>query len=204
MTDTYTFTARSADEPRHVTTFTLIGHEMAVDPGEPLVDAGLLHNAGDNGSNGHGFNFNIATDDALSQDLQSWLQPVASWLVQRAAQPFNISDVNAQASRNGLDVRAWVRTGGRRLVPMFFRWNEVDNPEATSAFVNEIQRRKSEGAQIDRYPGPLDYWATWLAVAAAAAGISLLLATRYLVKSADESEISEIEVAGDQAEGTPS
>ena len=50
MTDTYTFTARSADDSRHVATFTLFDHEMAVDPGEPLVEARLLHPAGRSGS----------------------------------------------------------------------------------------------------------------------------------------------------------
>lgn len=186
MTDTYTFTARSADDSRHVATFTLFDHEMAVDPGEPLVDAGLLHDAGDSDSRNIGFVYE--PDGKLGLDLQSWLQPVASWLVQRTVQPFNIADVRAEtANKNGLDVRAWVRTGGRRLLPMSFNWKDVDNPEATRAFVDEIQRRQAEGGQIDRYPGPLDFWATWLAIATAAAGLSLLAITRYFGKSGEDS-----------------
>lgn len=116
MSETYTFTARSAEDARHVATFTLFDHQMAIDSGEPLVDAGLIFDDDDDLGTG-----SVVLGADLAQGLRQWAQPVGSWLFQRAVQPFEINDVKASAADNGLDVRAWVRTGGRRLAPLVFR-----------------------------------------------------------------------------------
>jgi hypothetical protein len=38
----------------------------------------------------------------------------------------------------------------------------VDNPEATQAFVEELEQRKASVAHSSRVPTWLDYWASWL------------------------------------------
>ena len=43
-------------------------------------------------------------------------------------------------------------------------WQEVDNPDGASAFVNELQERKETAVDAERLPDPLDYWATWMMI----------------------------------------
>jgi hypothetical protein len=40
---------------------------------------------------------------------------------------------------------------------------QVDNPDATDAFVKELRKRKATATSAEALPGLLDYWASWLA-----------------------------------------
>jgi hypothetical protein len=154
MKNTYTYTARSAENPEHVVTFTLIGNRMSVGVGAPLekIEQTIEIVSGEE-------------EEAQGEgaDLKLWIKPMAVSLVERGTEPFRIADVDADVYEDRLSVRGWVRTGGLRLAPITITEGRVDNPDAARAFADEVAERKAEAG------GPLmpfalfDYWATWFA-----------------------------------------
>jgi hypothetical protein len=146
--DTYTYTARSAENPELVVTFTLHDHSMSVELGAPLEQVEKALQA--------------KHDGAESQaSPQPWLKPVAVSVMERVTRPFSIADVDASAEGDGLQVTQWFRTGGLRLAPITFIMKRVDNPEGAQAFVKELDERKTSTAHPGKFRGPLDYWAGW-------------------------------------------
>ncbi len=93
---------------------------------------------------------------------QLWLKPLAVSLLERGVGPFRIADVSAAAKDEWLSVSAWYRAGGLALAPVTLVDGIVDNPQAAQAFVEEVDKRKSE---VQGPFGPLsvlDYWLTWI------------------------------------------
>ncbi|HPL26802.1 MAG TPA: hypothetical protein PLG21_01965 [Anaerolineae bacterium] len=78
--NTYTYTARHADDPRVVVTFTLQGDSLLVDLGAPLEQIERTLQLREGGAR-----------------LQGWLKPVAVALLQRGTHPFSVADVYAGA-----------------------------------------------------------------------------------------------------------
>ncbi len=150
MHDTYTFTARSADKPEEMATLTLHDHSLSVELGSALLEQiEKLFQGGEAVENGR---------------LPPWLVPAIAWLVQQALRPFSVADVNARVREEGLWMTAWLRVAGLRLAPLTVRWERVDNPDAAKAFVQELNKRKVSVAHPGKYPGPLDYWASWVLI----------------------------------------
>ncbi|RME42713.1 MAG: hypothetical protein D6791_17080, partial [Chloroflexi bacterium] len=150
MQDTYTYTARSAENPDEVATFTLHDHSLSVELGGALL--AQVERA-------------LQPEEAQGEArLPPWFRPALTWVVQRLLRPFNIADVTANAKDDGFWIMAWVRAGGLRLAPVTVGWRKVDNPDAAQAFVRELNKRKVSAAHPGRLPGPLDYWATWALV----------------------------------------
>lgn len=151
--NTYTYTARSADQPEHVVTFTLHDHSVSVEPGAPLehVERALQAEKGE-------------TEAGGESRIQPWLKPMAVSVMERVTRPFSVADVDASAEDGGLQVTQWVRTGGLRLAPIVFVMKRVDNPEAAQAFVEELERRKTFATRPGKFRGPLDYWGGWFLV----------------------------------------
>ncbi len=156
MEDTYTYVARSAHDPTKVATFTAYDGVLTVDVGAPLEQLQRTFQA-------------VGDDKLETQDSKSikaatpWLTPVAVRLVEQGIHPFNVADMDASTDGNDLNVKLWVRTGGLRLVPVTLAWDEVDNPDATQAFVKELDRRKKAAAHPGRFRGVMDYWVSWMA-----------------------------------------
>lgn len=150
LENTYTYTARSADNPEQVVTFTLHDHSLSVGVGVPLehVERALGPEEGEG-------------EAEAEHHIQPWLKPMAVSLIERGTRPFNVADVNARAEDEWLHVRAWFRAGGLRLAPITLIAGRVDNPEAARAFVQELNERKAPAAGLARVLGILDYWATW-------------------------------------------
>jgi hypothetical protein len=155
MEDTYTFIARSAHNPDKVATFTLHDDTMSVDIGSPLeyLERALQTSEEDEPE---------AQNNGQGELALPWLKPTAVRLLQRVTRPFSVSDIDASSAGNGLYVRAWVRVGGLRLAPVVLAWDEVDNPDATRAFIAELNQRRQATAHPGRFRGVLDYWASWL------------------------------------------
>lgn len=151
--NTYTYTARSAVNPSEVVTFTLHDHRMSVDLGAPLehVERALGIEEGE-------------TEAEQEARIQPWVKPMAVSVMERAARPFNIADVDVNAQDDRLQVTGWVRTTGLRLAPVVFLMEHVDNPEAAHAFASEVEERKAAARHPGRFRGPLDYWAGWVLV----------------------------------------
>jgi hypothetical protein len=154
MENTYTYTARSAENPDHIVTFTLHDDQMTVSVAAPLEQVeqmiAKLRRKEDEGAE--------ETDDS-----KLWLKPLAVSLVERGTGSFNIEDVSARLEGEVLLVRAWVRLGGLRGSPITLFHERVDNLDAADAFVWEVDARKE---QVDELVLPLDYWLTWLGLAA--------------------------------------
>jgi hypothetical protein len=153
LKNTYTYTARSADDSTEIMTFTLHDHQMSVDLGAPIEQAErALQAARDEGE----------PEEGGTEDFRSAIKPMAISLVERGTGPFDIADVDAEMMDDGLRVMSWVRTAGLRLAPISFMVDHVDNPDAAQAFVSELNRRKAEIEHPGTLPGPLDYWGSWI------------------------------------------
>lgn len=148
MKETYTYTARSADDPEQMATFTLHDHRLSVELGGALLEQVEQL-------------FQPDRQEEREGRLPPWLKPAIVWLVQQTLRPFSVADVTANAKGDRLHLTAWIRAGGLRLVPITLVWKRVDNPEAAQAFVKELNKRKVSAAHPGKLPGPLDYWASW-------------------------------------------
>jgi hypothetical protein len=146
MEDTYTYIARNADDPARAVTFTLHDHSVSVGLGAPLEHV------------------ERALEPEGEVRPQLWLKPLAVSLLERSTRPFHVTDVDARAVDDWLRVTAWLCAGGLRLAPISLTRGRVDNPEAASAFVEELNRRKESMSGPPAVLGILDYWATWFLV----------------------------------------
>jgi hypothetical protein len=151
MENTYTYTARSIENPEQVVTFTLQDHHMSVGVGAPLEQIETVLQQADAGEE--------AGQGALANP---WLRPLAVSLLERGVGPFRVADVNATAEEDRLRVNAWYRAGGLALAPITLMNGRVDNPPAAQAFVEELQERKSEATGAFGLLNMLDYWFTWI------------------------------------------
>jgi hypothetical protein len=164
MENTYTYTARSIENPERVITFTLKDHHMSVGLGTPLEQIETALQRIDNGEE---------AEEGAGQGAQAklWLKPLAISLLERNVGPFRVADVNATAEDDWLCVNAWYRAGGLALAPIALVNGRVDNPQAAQAFVEELDKRKSEVTGAFGLLNVLDYWLTWLLGAALILGL---------------------------------
>jgi hypothetical protein len=157
LVNTYTYTARSADNPDRVMTFTLHDHSLSVDLGVPLehveraVEARMAEGKGE-------------------YHVQSWLKPMTISTIERATRPFDVNDVDVDTGDGQLQVRAWLRAGGLRVAPITLINEPVDNPGAAQAFAIEVDKRQTVDAGLGKLLSLLDYWVTWFV-----AGLSMVL-----------------------------
>jgi len=149
LENTYTYTARSADNPEQIVTLTLHNHSLSVGVGAPLehIERALQAESAEN-------------EEEPTYHIQPWLKPMAISLVERGMRPFSVDDVGADVERDWLRVRAWFRVGGLRLAPVTLVAGRVDNPDAAQAFVKELNTRKA-ATGLPGFLGLLDYWAAW-------------------------------------------
>ena len=159
MEKTYTYTARSAEYPEQVVTFTLHDTHMSVGLGAPLEHLERALHIGEEEEAPEEEGGEAEGAEEAQEDLSLWLKPMAVSLVERGTRPFRVDDVAAQAADDWLQVKAWVRTGGLRLMPITLIDGRVDNPAAAHAFVEEVAERKATTGP--NLLGLLDYWATW-------------------------------------------
>lgn len=147
MENTYTYTARSADDPQKIVTFTLHDDKMSVGVGAPMEQ---LEQA---------VASITADEDEKPEEAQLWLKPLAISLIERGTGPFNVEDVDATIEEGRLNVKGWVRLAGLRGGAITLMEGKVDNPDAAEAFVTELDRRKAE---VGKAILPFDYWLTWV------------------------------------------
>jgi hypothetical protein len=149
LTDTYTFTARSAENPQNVVTFTLEDHSLQINL------TGLLEPLN-----------NIKDPEEMQEQakrmLRAQLKPGVLKFVEGFTGPVPVSDVEASLHGDDFHLTAWQRMMGLRLVPVRFKMAQVDNLEAAEGFVEELAIRKKEAGWAGTFFGPLDYWVGWL------------------------------------------
>lgn len=162
MTDTtFTYTARSANNPDKVATFTLQNGTVSVELGTAIIEQ--MEDAFD------------AFQSDQAHKLAGWLEPAATGALQRMTQPVPLADFEASVEGSGLRALAWIRAGGLRLAPIVGIWQEVDNVPGARAFVEEVEQRKKAAGEIDRMPDPFDYWAGWALVGLVVLAVPIFL-----------------------------
>jgi hypothetical protein len=188
MAKTYTYTARSAENPERVVTFTLRDSRMSVGVGAPLeqVERAIQLGHGGEGAEDRGPEEGDETGTQVEVREEKrpklWLRPLAVSLIERGTRPVHVDDVVASVADDWLQVKAWIRTGGLRLIPITLIDGRVDNPVAAQDFVEQVEERKTvTGLNVFAL---LDYWATWLV-----AGIVALVAfQRWRRKGSERGE----------------
>ena len=104
---TYTYTARSVNNPDNVVTFTLDGEHMRVNLTGVLEKAGALFGAEEKKSE-------------IGYQLSKQTKPIVTKVMENFSGPVHISDVQADFNGERLRLTFWQRTAGLRLAPVIF------------------------------------------------------------------------------------
>jgi hypothetical protein len=145
---TYTYTARNADDPDKVVTFTLDEERMRVnltdlvDETQKVIDS-------------------ESKPKILMHQIKSKAKPIVMKVKERVSGPVHISDVDAKLKEDKFLVRMWPRVAGLRLAPVGINMGQIDNEDAAEAFVDELEFRKETEPAARKFFGPFDYWIGW-------------------------------------------
>jgi len=148
--NTFTYTARSANNPNQMATFTLQDDTVTVQLGNAMLEQ-----------------VERVFDSIQGEEpnrFTNWIEPAATGALQRVMQPIPLADFDVNMSGDALHIVAWIRVAGLRLAPIVVTWKQVDNPAGAQAFVTETQRRKETLTEAGQMPDLTDYWATWILV----------------------------------------
>jgi hypothetical protein len=167
--NTFTYTARSAQNPEKMAMFTLHNGSVSVQLGNVLMEQ--VEEAYES--------FQEEGED--EKRLTAWIKPFATGSLQRFLKPIPLEDFDADVKNDALQATAWIRAGGLRLAPVMMTWEDVDNPEGADAFVSELQERKESHAVADRnwLPDPFDYWASWIMMGLIAIVLPIVLLRQF-------------------------
>lgn len=146
---TYTYTARSVDDPDRVITFTLYDSHMRVNLTGLLEQAGTVRQAEDKPAE-------------IKEQIKTQAKPVVTKITEEMSEPVHVNDVQASLSDEHLKVTLWQRLAGLRLAPIMFNMGKIDNKEAAKGFVKELEKRQAAEEHVGKFFGPLDYWIGWL------------------------------------------
>lgn len=151
MTKTYTFTARDGTNPERTLTLTLYPEFVRINLTGLWDQLGIIAQAEDK------------PGEAKNQ-IQKQIQPAALKLLESISGPVHIKDFNASLDGDQFTIQIWQRARGLRLAPINLTIQTVDNLDAAEAFLEELAQRQEEASRAARFPGILDYWATWVSV----------------------------------------
>jgi hypothetical protein len=146
---TYTYTARSVENPDQVVTFTLYDGHMRVNLTGYMDQASAV---------GHAEEKRIE----IREQISAQAKPIVMKVVEEMTEPVHVNDVQARLLDDRLRITLWQRLAGLRLAPVMFNMGQIDNEEAAEAFVNELEQRQEEESYVGKFFGPLDYWIGWL------------------------------------------
>ena len=169
MKSTYTYTARSADDPDDIATFTLHDGRISIEMGNTLLErvSQVAENIG-----------HVEDIDALPV-----VGAFATGILQHELNPFELADFHADLEGETLQVSAWIRSKGLRLAPIMFTWRHVDNLDAAKAFVEKVNKEKRSALKSGHFPGVFDYWLGWMAAALALLAIPAIWRVRQAAHS---------------------
>lgn len=151
---TYTYTARSVEDPDRVVTFTLDNDHMRVNLTGLVDQVNNLEEAEE-------------TTSEVKKQVLTQAKPLASKFMEEITEPVHVGDVDAALSDEHLRVTLWHRLAGLRLAPVGFNMGEIDNEPAAEAFIEELEARQEHAEHAGKFFGPLDYWLGWIGMALA-------------------------------------
>ncbi len=130
MSKTYTYTARNANDPAHIITFTLHDRQLVIEP-VMLEHADRLR---------HGPRHDVAHGELEVLKLFKDSRPPL----------IKLSDVAAHLDRDRLRLVAWGQLPDRQWRPITLSMDHVDNVPAARAFIRELNRRRMAALRRDR------------------------------------------------------
>jgi hypothetical protein len=151
MPFTYTYTARNKDNPNRVITFTIYEDRLRVNL------TGLVDQVSEV----------IENDDqkaAVKKAITSQFGTTIYKAIEQIAGPIHLQDVTPDLKGDQLTLTFWRRLAGLRFAPFVLIMGEVDNPEAAHQFIDTLKERQVQIEAPNVFSGPLDYWATWIAM----------------------------------------
>lgn len=151
MTKTYTFTARDGLNPERTLTLTLYPEFVRINLTGLWDQLGMVASAEDK-------------PEEVKAQIQNQMQPASLKLLETISGPIHIKDFDATLEEDRFKISIWQRMKGLRLAPISLVIDPVDNTDAAEAFIEKLAERKEEASRAARFPGLLDYWATWLGV----------------------------------------
>lgn len=157
---TLTFTARSQVDPDKIATFTLQDEHVKVELGTALMEQ--VDNLIDT----------FQSEESLQ--IANVLEPAATGTLHHLLQPIPLADFDASLTGNTLQLSAWLRAGGLRVIPIMETWEAVDNPAGAAAFVDELKERRMFSAKQRKLPALFDYWVSWLVLGSVSVAMPIL------------------------------
>lgn len=157
MESTFTFTARSTKNPERAATFTIIGERVHVDFSQVILESiekGMFPE--------HDEDVESLPAKPKGDILPGWVKPAGMWIMQHGFDSFPVADVDASSNDGYFSVVIWTRATGLRLAPIVLKWLKVDNPAGADAFVDALNRIKTETSSEAKKTGIFDYWLTWI------------------------------------------
>jgi len=151
MPFTYTYTARNKNNPNRVMTFTIIDNHLKVNL------TGLVDHISEA----------VQDEDrkAVIKEFVSTQSGTAVYkAVERISGPVHINDVSPHFEEGQFKLTFWKRIAGLRFAPITLAMGNVDNPEAAAQFIDTLLDRQELEEAPGFFSGPLDYWATWIAL----------------------------------------
>jgi hypothetical protein len=171
--NTFTYTARSAVDPEKMAMFTLHNGSVSVDLGNTLIQQADKA-------------VEELRDETPDKNIVALAKPLATGSIQRLLKPIPLADFDAHMRDGILQTSAWIRAGGLRLAPVMMTWQEVDNPDGAHAFIGELRARKKGIDSEQTLPDPLDYWASWLAIALMTVVLPVFLVRKWRARRASK------------------
>ncbi len=150
--NTFTYTARNAQEPGRVLTFTLQGEYLRINL------TGLADSVSE------ALTGKKEEEEDAGQKLKEQAGPTTLKVLEEISGPLHVKDVSGSLKSGQFKLTAWKRVGGLRAAPIVLNMGQVDNPEAAGAFLEELKARKQVASRISSFFGPLDYWFGWLGI----------------------------------------
>jgi len=148
MPFTYTYTARSVKDINKAIILTISEDKLMIDLAGLFDKVSELSSGGDRG-------------EIIKDVLSSQSETVLLKVMEKLSEPVHLKDVSVDFEDEDLNIIFWKRLGGLRLAPIVISMGEVDNPEATLAFIETVRSRQATLEKPGMFQGPLDYWATW-------------------------------------------
>jgi hypothetical protein len=150
--NTFTYTARNANNPKKVITLTLVDDTFKINL------TGLFDQARE-----------IANAEKILPATQAQANIQAKPMVMKMLETtsgagVDINDTRVVLKDKALKIIVWYRLAGLRLAPLVIHMGEVDNPAGATAFCQELSRRQDSTDSASLFFGPLDYWLGWAGV----------------------------------------
>ncbi len=152
MPFTYTYTARNKENPNRIMTFTIFEDYLKVNLTGLVDQVSEVVEEKDR-------------QDAVKEFLTTQSGSALYKAVERLSGPVHVNDVSPSYAEGLFKLTFWKRVAGLRFAPLVLAMGDVDNPEAAEKFINTLKERQDLADTPGIFSGPLDYWATWMAMA---------------------------------------